>query len=371
MRPTDFILLLLAAVTAFVVAFFVLPVLIKYSLKKNYVVVPGKRRPHKKVTPSIGGFAIFVGFIVASLAWLDVGEWLNVRFILASLFIIFLLGIRDDLVPMNVPKKIMGQLAAIAVLLFSGQKINSLYGLFSVYEIPTVVGFILTAFFIIIVTNAFNLIDGLDGLAGSVGLVSIVSFGVWFQLVGDPVYALLCFSMAGAFFSFLIFNWEPAEIFMGDTGAMVGGLFLSILTMHFLTSNEALPHDHVMKFTSTSGAAACFIIVPLCDTVRIIILRLSRGQSPVKPDKNHIHHGLLRLGFSHAKAAVLLSAINLIFIVAAFLFRDFGNLFVFPAVIIGCTVFSITLDRLLVRRAAGREMRDHPKGANQEVELIE
>jgi UDP-GlcNAc:undecaprenyl-phosphate/decaprenyl-phosphate GlcNAc-1-phosphate transferase len=357
MRPNEFLLLNLAAITAFLVSFLALPVLIKYSLKKNYVVIPGRRRSHKKVTPSLGGVAIFVGFFVASLVWVDLGEWLNVRFILASLFIIFLVGIRDDLVPLNAWKKIVGQLAAIVVLLFSGQKISSLYGMFSVYEIPTVLGFLLTAFFIIIVTNAYNLIDGLDGLAGTVGIVAIISFGIWFHLVGEQVYALLCFSMAGALLSFLIFNWQPAEIFMGDTGAMIGGLFLSILTMHFMTTNEALPEGHAMKYVSTSGAAACFIVVPLCDTIRIIILRISRGQSPVSPDKNHIHHGLLRLGFSHAKSSLVLGAINLSFIILAFVFRDHGNMIVFPAVILACTALSVTLDRLLVRKVSAKEQK--------------
>ena len=150
--------------------------------------------------------------------------------------------------------------------------------------------------------------------------------------------------------AFLIFNWEPAEIFMGDTGAMVGGMLLSILTIHFMNSNEALPSSNFVKFNSTVGAAACFIVVPLCDTIRIIILRVARGQSPITPDKSHIHHGLIRLGFSHAKTSITLGAISLGFIFVAYLFREVGNIIFLPGVILVCTALSITLDRLLISR---------------------
>jgi len=347
--------LILAAITSFLVAFMILPVLIKYSLKKNLVVVPGRRKLHKKTTPSLGGVAVFAGFLLALLIWVDSKEWMNVRYIIASLFIIFLLGIRDDLVPFNAWRKMIGQAAAIVLLLFSEVKIGSLYGLFGVGEIPVWAGFILTAIFIIIITNAYNLIDGLDGLAGSIGIISFVSYGIWFYLAGQQVFSLLCFSMAGGMFSFLVFNWEPAEIFMGDTGAMVGGMMLSILTIHFMNTNEALPAGYSIKFTSTIGTAACFIVVPLCDTIRIIILRISRGQSPITPDKSHIHHGLVRLGFSHAKAVMMLGTLQFFFIVFALVFNKLSDLYVLPTVILICATLSIMLDRFLTKRVFEKE----------------
>ncbi len=355
MKPSETLLLTLAAITSFLVAFLILPVLIKYSLKKNLVVVPGRRKLHKKTTPSLGGVAIFTGFLLSTIMWMDLHEWVNIRYLLASLLIIFFLGIRDDLVPFNAWRKMIGQAAAVVGLLFSQVKITSFYGIFNVYEIPTVVGVVLTAGFIIIITNAYNLVDGLDGLAGTIGIVSLSAFGIWFHLAAQPVFSLLCFSMAGSMLAFLVFNWEPAEIFMGDTGAMVGGMLLSIITIQFMNSNEALPTGHFIKFSSSVGAATCFIIVPLCDTIRIIILRVLRGQSPITPDKSHIHHGLLRLGLSHAESSVALGVLNLAFIATAFFFKDYGNMYILPAVIIICTVLSFTLDRFLIKRVSGRE----------------
>lgn len=353
MKSTEILQINLAAITSFLVAFLTLPVLIKYSLRKNFVVVPSRRRLHKKITPSLGGVAIFVGFLVALIFWVDLSGWLNVRYLIASLFIIFLLGIRDDLVPFIAWKKMLGQAAAILVMLFSDVKINSLYGLFGIYEIPIWLGLILTSGFIIIVTNAYNLIDGVDGLAGTVGIISMGTFGIWFQFTGQHIFSLLCFSMAGGILAFLIFNWEPAEVFMGDTGAMVGGMLLSILTIQFMNSNQALPMDHVAKFTSSIGGAICITILPLCDTIRIIILRVSRGQSPVKPDKNHIHHGLIRLGFSHAKSTMVLGGLSLAFVALAWIFRGYGNSYIIPTVVLSCTALSVTLDRLLVRKVSG------------------
>ena len=356
MKPSETVLLILAAISAFVVAFLILPVLIKYSLKKNLVVVPGRRMVHKKETPSLGGVAIFLGFILATVIWVDIEEWSNMRYPLASLLIIFFLGIRDDLVPFNAWRKMIGQGAAIVGLLFSDIRINSLYGLFGVNEIPALVSFILTAGFIIVLTNAYNLIDGLDGLAGTVGVIAFSAFGLWFHLAGHQVFSLFCFAMVGALLAFLIFNWQPAEIFMGDTGAMVGGMLLSIVSIYFLNINEALPVDNPVKFTSSIGAAACVIVLPLCDTVRIILLRISRGQSPITPDKSHIHHGLIRLGLSHSQASLLLGFICLGFIALALVTKNWGNGYVLGLVLGVCTVLSVTLDRLLIRKVASREV---------------
>lgn len=355
MKETEFLFLLLAAITAFLVAFLTLPVLIKYSLKKNLVVVPGRRKLHKKVTPSLGGIAIFAGFLLSSLVWIDFNEWMTERYLIASLLIIFFLGIRDDLVPFNAWRKMIGQAAAILGLMFSEIKITSLYGLLGVYEIPFWLSAVLTAGFIIIVTNAYNLIDGLDGLAGTVGGISFLTYGVWFHITGQPLYSLLCFAMAGSLLAFLMFNWQPAEIFMGDTGAMVGGMLLSIVTIKFLNHNQGLPGDHFAKFTSSIGAAACIIFLPLTDTIRIILLRISRGQSPITPDKRHIHHGLVRLGLSHAQSTMLLGFLSLCFIAMAIFTRHLGNLNSLLLVMATAALLSITLDWLLVKRK--REMK--------------
>jgi UDP-N-acetylmuramyl pentapeptide phosphotransferase/UDP-N-acetylglucosamine-1-phosphate transferase len=341
---------LAACVTAFLISFMILPLIIKYTLSKNLVDIPGRRKIHKKVTPSLGGIAIFIGFLVATLIWMNYAQWDYIRYILASLLIVFLIGVRDDLVPFRALHKLYGQIIAIVILLFSGISISSFYGLFGIYEIPNGVGYPLTVLSIVVITNAFNLIDGLDGLAGSVGLVALTAFGSWFFWIGDLTFALFAFAMIGGILAFLVFNWQPAEIFMGDTGAMVIGMLLSVMAIHFMAANESLSSIHPAVFEAPIATAASFIIVPLSDTLRIIILRISKGQSPFQPDKSHIHHALMRIGMTHGKTALTLASVNLFFILVAFALRSYGDTVVLPIVVVTAAMLSILLDRLIIRK---------------------
>lgn len=341
---------LAACVTAFLVSFITLPVIIKYFLSKNLVDTPGRRKIHKKITPSMGGISIFVGFLIATLIWMDYSEWQSFRYVIASLFLIFLLGVRDDIVPFKATQKLLGQIVAVVTLLFSTIHVTSLYGLMNIVEIPALAGYILTGFVIIVITNSFNLIDGLDGLAGIVAMVGLVSFGIWFYFVGDQVFALLCFAMMGGILAFLVFNWDPSEIFMGDTGAMVIGMFLGVLVIHFMNTNYGLPDAHPMKFSASIATAACFIIIPLSDTPRIMILRIIRGQSPFNPDKSHIHHAILRLGRTHAQTAIILGSVNIFFVLISWLFRDVSDKWMLPAVVLLALLLSVILDRLIKRK---------------------
>lgn len=285
---------------------------------------------------------------------MDYSEWQTSRYVIASLFIIFLLGVRDDIVPFKAKQKLLGQIVAVVILLFSTIHIDSFYGLFGVTNIPPVAGYLITAFAIVVITNSFNLIDGLDGLAGSVGMVGLASLGAWFYFVGDDMFALFCFAMMGAILAFLVFNWDPSEIFMGDTGAMVIGMFLGVLVIHFMNTNYHLPDGHEMKFSATIATASCFIIIPLCDTPRIMILRISRGQSPFNPDKSHIHHAIMRLGMTHAQTAIILASVNIFFVVMAWIFKDVSDVWMLPGVILMAIILSVVLDWLIIRKLSSK-----------------
>jgi UDP-GlcNAc:undecaprenyl-phosphate/decaprenyl-phosphate GlcNAc-1-phosphate transferase len=347
---------LAAAITSFVISFLIVPVIIKYSLQKNLVDIPGRRKIHKKVTPSMGGIAIFIGFAISSLIWIDIQGWQQIKFILVALFVIFFIGVRDDLVPLRAMAKLMGQIMAASLVIFLFDlRIRSFYGLFGIYELSEFASITLTFFTIIVITNSFNLIDGLDGLAGTIAIIALLTFGVWFFLVENYIFSVLSFSMLGAIFAFLIFNWEPSEVFMGDTGALVIGMTLAILAIHFIGVNNQLFPGNPYKFTASIGTAACFIIIPLIDTLRIIILRLSKKQSPFKPDKSHIHHAIMRLGMSHAQTTLILGIIQAIFIGLSILFNGFSDIEVLGGVIIIAFILSVTLDRLIIARLSTKE----------------
>lgn len=342
---------LAAAVTSFVICFLVIPVIIKYSLEKNLVDIPGRRKIHKKITPSMGGIAIFLGFFIASLIWVDITQWKEIRLILIALFIVFFIGVRDDLVPLRPFMKLLGQIMAgsLLIVLFD-LRLKSFYGLLGVYDISLSISYSITIFTIIVITNSFNLIDGLDGLAGTIASLALIAFGVSFFLAGDTIFGVLSFCMVGAVIAFLFFNWEPSEIFMGDTGALVIGMMLAINAIHFIDVQYNLPITNPYKFKACISAAVCFISIPLADTLRIFILRIVRKQSPFTPDKSHIHHNVMRLGFSHGKSTILLALIHVIFIVIAMIFMDFNDNYVLLGIFLLCVILSATLDRAVKSR---------------------
>jgi UDP-GlcNAc:undecaprenyl-phosphate GlcNAc-1-phosphate transferase len=342
---------LAAAITSFVISFLIVPVIIKYSLRKNLVDIPGRRKIHKKVTPSMGGIAIFCGFCISTLIWIDLSSWYKIKFILVPLFVIFFIGVRDDLVPLRALVKLIGQIMAVCLLIFlSDLRLRSLYGLFGINELPIFVSYILTIFTIIAITNSFNLIDGLDGLAGTIASIALISFGLWFYLVGDQIFAIICFTMLGAIFAFLIFNWDPSEVFMGDTGALVIGMALAVVAIQFINTNYNLSLEESYKFESSIATAACFIMIPLVDTGRIIILRLWKRQSPFKPDKSHIHHAIMRLGKTHSQTTIILGATQVFFVIIAIVFRHSSNVVLLPSIIVISIVLSVSLDRMILRK---------------------
>jgi UDP-GlcNAc:undecaprenyl-phosphate/decaprenyl-phosphate GlcNAc-1-phosphate transferase len=203
--------------------------------------------------------------------------------------------------------------------------------------------YFVTIFTIIILTNSFNLIDGIDGLAGAFATVALSFFGGWFFLIGDLNYSILCFSLGGAIGAFLIFNWEPSRILMGDTGALLIGMMLSITVIAFINRNVTLPEGSAYKFNAPIAVAICVMIISIVDTVRVIVIRISKGISPLVADKRHIHHALVRIGLRHKQCVLLLAGIHLIFIAATLLFRTVPEL----PFLIGIVIFSTLLSGLL------------------------
>ncbi len=348
----------LAALTALVITYLAMPVIIKYTLKKNYVDVPGYRKIHKKITPSMGGVAIFLGFCVAAVIWIELLSSRDFKFIFASLSVIFFIGMRDDLVPMKPILKLLGQVLAITIaVVFLNLRFDSLHGLFGIHEIPAPISYIVTIFTMIIITNSFNLIDGIDGLAGTVSSISLLTLGSWLLLVGDENYAILAFALLGSTLAFLSFNWHPSQVFMGDTGALVIGMMLSILTVHVLNFNNQLVEESQFRLAAPLASAISFIYIPLLDTSRIILIRLSKGKSPLRPDKSHIHHTMVRLGLTHRQTCIALGGLQLVVTAGIILLNPFGDLVLVPAIIVVSIIFSLSLDFFVRKRISTKETK--------------
>ncbi len=168
-------------------------------------------------------------------------------------------------------------------------------------------------------------------------------FGIWFYLIDELYFSLISFCISGALFAFIIFNWQPSKIFMGDTGALLIGLTLSFFSIQFLNTNESLESTHPMKFDSSVGMLVCILIIPIFDTSRVVIFRLRKGLSPFRADKNHIHHQFLKLGYDHAATVIRICILNLSFISLGLLLQNQRDTVVIPLVVVLCLLINFGL----------------------------
>lgn len=329
---------------AFVISFLLFPVLIKLLQKLEVYDAIKEHKIHDSYTPSMGGIAFYLGLILALIVVLPFQKWIDLKYFFISLSLMFLIGLRDDVLGLSPIKKLLGQLLPITILVIFGQLFldTSLFS-FSFADLPIGFKAVITITVIVLVTNSYNLIDGLDGLAGSIGIMCLSIFGVWFYYLGYLTLSLVAVCSVGSLFAFLLYNWQPSKIFMGDTGALPIGLLLSFYSIQFLNTNDALDPGHPMKWQSSFGALVCLLIIPVFDTSRVVILRLRKGLSPFKADKNHLHHQFLKLGFSHAKSVVSIGVINLLFISLALLMKDQSDLVILPLVVILCLFINFGL----------------------------
>ncbi len=318
--------IILSFLTAFTLTYFAIPSIINIAKKKNLTDEPDERRSHTVSTPSLGGIAIFAGVIFSIILWTPFGLFGDLQYVLCAFIIIFLIGAKDDILPISPNKKLIGEILAASILVFkSNVKLTSLYGIFGIYELPEVVSIVLSIFTILVIINAFNLIDGINGLSGSISTLISVTLGTWFFLTDQIALAIVAFSLAGAVVAFLKYNFTPAKIFMGDTGALLVGLVCSILAIKFIESHNIIGAEHRWAFKAVPAVAVGIMILPLFDTLRVFTMRAMRGKSPFYPDRTHIHHLLIDFGFTHMQATGILLLVNIFFIVLVIALQNIGS----------------------------------------------
>jgi UDP-GlcNAc:undecaprenyl-phosphate/decaprenyl-phosphate GlcNAc-1-phosphate transferase len=289
----------------------------------------------------MGGAPIVAGVTFSLLIALSLTELIKLKFFFISIALMFITGLRDDILMLNPRQKMFSQFLPVIILVgFGNTLLDSFYGILPSLQFPEFIAWGITFFTIIILTNAYNLIDGLDGLAGTIGLIALTLFGFWFFSIGNYSLSLISFSFVGSIIAFLVFNWQPSKIFMGDTGALTIGFLLSYLIIQFINQNYNLPQGHPARFHASIGTATCVLIIPIFDTLRVIILRLRKFQSPFKADKNHLHHQFLKLGFPHSTSVIFLGAINLFFVAIAWILRSHSDTVILPIVIGVCLIIN-------------------------------
>jgi UDP-GlcNAc:undecaprenyl-phosphate/decaprenyl-phosphate GlcNAc-1-phosphate transferase len=319
--------IILSAILAFVITFFAIPVIIGIAKSKKLFDEPDERKVHKAVIPTLGGLGIFAGFIIALLICVPelAPEATKLKYFAASAIVIFFLGIKDDLVILSASKKFIGQLIAAGIIMrFGNIYLNDMHGFLGIHEIPHFASIFLTIFAIIVITNSFNLIDGVDGLAGSLGLITTIIFGVYFYFANKEgifsTYSVMAFSLSGAIAAFLIYNFSPAKIFMGDTGSLLIGIINSILVIKFINVAGSATNN-AFSLDAAPAIGFAVLMIPLFDTMRVFGLRILDRRSPFSPDRIHVHHYLLDLGFSHKKITLTCVGATILFVATALLLR--------------------------------------------------
>ena len=314
--------ILLPILTSAALCFFAIPSIIKICEIKNLCDEPDERKCHSGIIPSLGGIAIFIGFIFSLCFWSEQKDIVELQYIICALLLLFFTGIKDDIVSLIPYKKLLMQIICSCIIIkFAEIYFTSFYGLFGVYNIPYIVSFIFTLFVMIGITNSFNLIDGINTLAASIGIISLLFFGTWFYLTGYSQYAILSFSLIGSLAAFLYYNKTPAKIFMGDTGSLIVGFTISILAIKFIEFNRLYTGDPAYKIKSVPSIAMGVLIIPIFDTVRVFTIRILKGRSPLSADRNHLHHILIDKGYSHTKTSLTLLTVNIFVILFALYFQ--------------------------------------------------
>ena len=307
----------------------VIPKILLISYKKRLFDEPDKRKVHTLPVPRLGGLSFFPVILISlclimgiryhlgfPLENLDANQVLcEFLFFAVGSMMLYLVGITDDLISLIYRHKFLVQILSGLLLVCPGEWINSLGGLFGIYEIPIFLGIPLTLFVVVYITNAINLIDGIDGLASGLCCISLVVLGTVCAVREEYIYSLLAFTTFGVLIPFWFYNvfgnaQRGHKLFMGDAGSLTLGYIISLLVIHLSMADtkngERMNTDMILAFST--------LIVPLFDVVRVVVHRLREKKNPFLPDQNHFHHKLLRTGIRVRTVMVTILCVSLFFI---------------------------------------------------------
>ena len=354
----------IAVSISFIITFVCIPLIIYISNSINLLDKPDSRKIHMVGKPSLGGIPITCAMLITLIITLPFNEISQLKFLLAGICLTFILGIRDDVSSLHAFQKLIVQLlASFLIVHFADIRITSLQGFLGLESLNTFFSKSVSMLIIISLTNAYNLIDGIDGLAGSIALIILSFFGVSFFLMEDFTYSLLSIILASGIVAFLYFNWFPSKIFMGDTGSMVIGFVLSCLVIKFI---EIIPSSNPVISSPISVASALFIL-PIFDTIRVMLIRILSRKSPFYPDKNHLHHFLLEIGLNHAMITITLFLFCLLTIAITILIQDFEIHYILAVQAIICLVANYSLTLYLKKGSKKLKTSTHQGAKRMEI----
>ena len=309
--------LALALLIGFIVNQFFSKKALIIAKRKELFAEVNHRSSHSTPIPAFGGISLFVVFVCAALTMVGVGSSHTIGFVVLSTFILFMSGLKDDLMGTSARTKLLVQIGtAILVLLNSELTLSHLSGFLGIGEISPIAGFLISLSFIVFLVNAYNLIDGIDGLAGIIAIVAFSVFGVYYCVNDNVFLSVIMAAMIGALISFLTWNFasQKRKMFMGDTGSLVIGFILAVNALVIVAGQPVNPDPFFVPQNAVIFILS-ILVIPVLDTLRIIVIRLSNGQKPWVADRNHMHHLLLDKGLTHKQATFCLGSLQVIAII--------------------------------------------------------
>lgn len=294
-----------------------IPKIIRVVEYKRLMDDPNQRSSHKDRTPTLGGVSFFYTLIFALFFIKGWSSFDEAIYIIPGLTILFIVGLKDDLVVISPGAKLIAQVFAVTFILANPSfTIDSLNGFLNINEIPYYLYLVIAGFMMLTIINSYNLIDGIDGLASVVGIVIMVIYTTIFYLTKEYFFALLAITLNAGLMAFLGFNLSSdKKIFMGDTGSLIVGFFISILTLKFLALKPIVYTELPFLLENAPLIAISILIVPLFDTARVFAIRIANKKGPFSPDRNHTHHVLIDYwGLTHKQASFIIGCFNLLFV---------------------------------------------------------
>lgn len=327
----------------FILSYFLIPKIRAKALKLNLKDTPGIRSSHVIPVPTFGGVVFYISYILILFFAQSLDSNHVSITLIASISILFFTGLLDDFKNLTPKIKFLCQIVGVALLMFQPDfRILSLHGFMGIYEIPLYVSVGGSMFFLLGLINAFNLIDGIDGLTGITGVIVASFYSYLLYNLGYFFYLSLSLATIATLLAFLRFNFSNTrKIFMGDTGSLVIGLVLGVLTLKLLSVDDTAYGSLSFYRAQLPLFLTAVLFVPLLDTMRVMFLRLTKGVSMFKPDRNHLHHIIVDFGLSHRKASFFIGFVN--FIVALIMFFVIQKFNTFQSLLILGLLFFIAI----------------------------
>jgi UDP-GlcNAc:undecaprenyl-phosphate GlcNAc-1-phosphate transferase len=313
-------------VISFVLCYLIVPRIIRVVQFKRLMDHPNKRSSHMQQVPSLGGISFY---IVIMLGFYFLNFFTHADSIIPFIpgfLIIFIIGLKDDLVVISPITKLLAQVLAISFFLFEPTfQIHQLHGFMGLKEVSLFLTAPFSAFIMIAIINAYNLIDGIDGLASIVGIIIFSILGVLFYLLKFDLYFGLCLIMIGSLLAFLRYNLSTdRKIFMGDTGSLLIGFLIAVMVIRLFATPSKILQNLPFQLENLPLVVMAILVVPFFDTARVFTIRIMNKKGPFSPDRNHIHHILIDyLHLSHRRASFFIGIINILFIAVFLLLSSY------------------------------------------------